>query len=49
MAQEDGDFKRGILLRKERVETWCSFEILLNILRNDLEIEVAKSLFEPGE
>jgi V/A-type H+-transporting ATPase subunit E len=49
MAKENGDFPSGVLLRKERVETWCSFEVLFDILRDDLEIEVAESLFEPSE
>jgi V/A-type H+-transporting ATPase subunit E len=49
LAKENGDFQSGVLFRKERVETWCSLEVLLDILRNDLEIEVAESLFEPSE
>ncbi len=49
LAMKPGDFNSGLLLRKNRVETWCSFEVLLEILRDDLEIEIAKLLFQSGD
>lgn len=49
LLEEAGDFNGGILLRKDRVETWCSLRVLLEILRDDLEIEIAKVLFQPRE
>lgn len=48
LAEEFGDFKDGVVLRKDRVETWCNFEVILNMLKNDLEIELAKLLFQPS-
>lgn len=49
LTKEFGDFNAGVLLRKDRVEIWCNFEVLLEMLKGDLEIEIAKFLFQPGE
>jgi len=49
LSQESGDFNGGVLLRKDRVETWCNLEVLQEMLRDDLEIEIANLLFQPRE
>jgi V/A-type H+-transporting ATPase subunit E len=49
LAEESGDFNGGVLLRKDRVETLCSLEVLQEMLRDDLEIEIANLLFQPRE
>jgi V/A-type H+-transporting ATPase subunit E len=49
LSSEHGDFSGGVLLRRERVETWCSIEVLLKSMRDDLEIQIAQLLFSPGE
>ena len=49
LAEEFGDFSGGVLLRRERVETWCSLEVLLSSMKDDLEIEVAELLFKSGD
>lgn len=45
-SEEPGDFEGGVLLRKDRVETWCNFQVLLGSLKDNLEIEIAKFLFQ---
>lgn len=49
LVGESEDFNGGLLLRKEKIETWCNLEVLLEMLKDDLEIEIAKLLFKPSE
>lgn len=49
LVGEIGDFNGGVLLKKERVATWCNLEVVLDVLKDDLEIEIAKLLFQPSE
>ncbi|KPJ50046.1 hypothetical protein AMJ40_04075 [candidate division TA06 bacterium DG_26] len=49
LTEETGDFNGGVLLKKNKVETWCSVEVLLGMLRDELEMEIAKLLFETRE
>jgi V/A-type H+-transporting ATPase subunit E len=49
LAGEYGDFGGGVLLKRDRVETWCSLEVLLNTMKGDLEMQIAELLFKSGE
>lgn len=45
MAEETRKMAGGIILRNEKVETNCSFEVLIHLQRDTLAAEVAKVLF----
>jgi len=46
LSDEKRDIEGGFILRSGRIKTNVSFDVLLNRARNELEIELAKDLFE---
>jgi V/A-type H+-transporting ATPase subunit E len=49
LAEETRDIKGGFILRRGRVEVNASFETLLEMLKDDVETEVAGILFGSGK
>lgn len=45
LAEETRPMAGGLILRDEKVETNCSFEVLIHLQRDTLAAEVAKALF----
>ena len=41
-----GPMAGGLILRDDKVETNCSFEVLIHLQKEDLAAEVARALFE---
>ncbi len=48
MAEETRPMAGGLILRDDKVETNCSFEVLIHLQKEDLAAEVARALFEYG-
>ena len=46
MAEETRPMAGGLILRDDKVETNCSFEVLIHLQKEDLAAEVARALFE---
>ena len=46
MAEETRPMAGGLILRDDKVETNCSFEVLIHLQRDALAAEVAKTLFD---
>ena len=46
LAEESRPMAGGLILRDGRVETNCSFEVLIHLQKEDLAAEVARALFE---
>lgn len=46
LSQEEGNFAGGFILKEGQIETNCTFEVLINSSKEDLEGEVATLLFE---
>ncbi len=46
LAADTGSFAGGFILREGQIETNCTFEVLINSSREDLEGEIAAVLFE---
>ena len=46
MADETRPRAGGLILRDDKVETNCSFEVLIHLQKEDLAAEVARALFE---
>jgi len=45
LSEEEQDIEGGFILRRGRIKTNVSFDVLLDRARNELEIELAKELF----
>lgn len=46
MAEETHPMAGGLILRDDKVETNCSFEVLIHLQKENLAAEVARALFE---
>jgi V/A-type H+-transporting ATPase subunit E len=45
LADETGDFKGGLVLRRGNIEANCTAELLVELCRGDMAAELAKVLF----
>ncbi len=46
VSDEIGSFAGGLVLRRENVEAKCTVELLVELCRNDMSADIAKTLFE---
>ena len=45
LSKETGDFKGGLILRRENIEVNCTAELLVNLCRDEMAAELAGVLF----